>query len=66
MFWTDIGAATPKIVRANMDGSQVMTIISGTDVVTPTALAIDTACKEFVPLLWTYSCKLLLKKTIAA
>jgi hypothetical protein len=37
---------TPQIVRANMDGSQVTTIISGTDVVTPTALAIDAASKR--------------------
>ncbi len=35
--------STPQIVRANMDGSSMQSIISGTNVQAPTALAIDPA-----------------------
>jgi hypothetical protein len=53
LFWTDVGA-TPRIVRANMDGSGVTTIISGANINAPSALAVDTTSKSLT--LIHYAC----------
>jgi hypothetical protein len=53
LFWTGVGA-TPRIVRANMDGSGVTTIISGANINAPSALAVDTTSKSLT--LTLYAC----------
>jgi hypothetical protein len=45
LFWTDVGA-TPRIVRANMGGSGVTTIISGANINYPSTLAVDSTSKS--------------------
>ena len=40
MFWTDFGAVPPFVKKANMDGSNPVTIIS-TNIYWPDGLAID-------------------------